>query len=84
MGIAPFGAWTANDPFLTANNLAGKYVYVSSGSGVGNQQRGPRPLQRQPERRQVRADGSLEVAASTSSQLLHRPPRRGTRCEALT
>ena len=35
-GIAPFGTWTANDPFLTANNLAGHYVYVSSGSGVGN------------------------------------------------
>ncbi|GAA3704972.1 alpha/beta hydrolase [Gordonia hankookensis] len=35
-GIFPFGEWFANDPFLSANNLAGKHVYLSSGSGLGS------------------------------------------------
>ncbi|MFT3716584.1 MAG: alpha/beta hydrolase family protein [Gordonia sp. (in: high G+C Gram-positive bacteria)] len=35
-GVWPAGEWAANDPFLTAGNLAGKRVYLSSGSGIGS------------------------------------------------
>ncbi|AZG46452.1 alpha/beta hydrolase [Gordonia insulae] len=35
-GFFPAGEWFANDPFLSANNLAGKHVYLSSGSGLGS------------------------------------------------
>ncbi|GAA3024930.1 alpha/beta hydrolase family protein [Gordonia defluvii] len=33
-GTFPAGEWFANDPFLSAGNLAGKWVYVSSGTGL--------------------------------------------------
>ncbi|HNP57243.1 MAG TPA: alpha/beta hydrolase family protein [Gordonia sp. (in: high G+C Gram-positive bacteria)] len=33
-GMFPGGDWFANDPFLSAGNLAGKWVYVSSGTGI--------------------------------------------------
>ncbi|MFT3898676.1 MAG: alpha/beta hydrolase family protein [Gordonia sp. (in: high G+C Gram-positive bacteria)] len=33
-GFYPGGQWAANDPFLSAGNLAGKYVYISSGTGI--------------------------------------------------
>lgn len=69
-GLAPFGQWAANDPFLTAGNLAGKHVYISSGTGVGS---------RYDSSLTPGAPGfdpvkfsqmiPLEVAASTSSQL---------------
>ena len=68
-GIAPFGAWTANDPFLTANNLAGKYVYVSSGSGVGNRNAALVPGSANFDAVKFAQMVPLEVAASTSSQL---------------
>lgn len=35
-GFYPFGEWFQNDPFLSANNLAGKHVYLSAGSGLGS------------------------------------------------
>ncbi|ROZ86500.1 alpha/beta hydrolase family protein [Gordonia sp. OPL2] len=35
-GFFPAGEWFANDPFLSANNLAGKHVYLSSGTGLGS------------------------------------------------
>ncbi|RPA59050.1 esterase family protein [Gordonia oryzae] len=35
-GIYPAGEWFQNDPFLSAGNLSGHYVYVSSGSGMGS------------------------------------------------
>ncbi len=68
-GIAPFGAWTANDPFLTANNLAGHYVYVSSGSGVGNRNAALVPGSANFDAVKFAQMVPLEVAASTSSRL---------------
>ena len=35
-GFYPAGQWFQNDPFLSANNLAGDYVYLSSGTGLGS------------------------------------------------
>ncbi|MFW0783000.1 alpha/beta hydrolase family protein [Gordonia sp. CPCC 206044] len=35
-GVYPLGQWFQNDPFLSANALAGKHVYLSSGSGLGS------------------------------------------------
>lgn len=35
-GVYPLGQWFQNDPFLSANNLAGHYVYLSSGTGLGS------------------------------------------------
>ncbi|GAA2368659.1 MULTISPECIES: alpha/beta hydrolase [Gordonia] len=69
-GFYPAGEWFANDPFLSAGNLAGHYVYVSSGTGVGSKY----------DSSLTPGSGSfnpvkfaqmvpLEVAASTSSQL---------------
>ncbi|MFC0315633.1 alpha/beta hydrolase [Gordonia phosphorivorans] len=69
-GTYPLGQWAANDPFLTAGNLAGKHVYVSSGTGMGSRYDGSL----------TPGNGAfnpvkfaqmipLEVAASTSSQL---------------
>ncbi|MFT4128086.1 MAG: alpha/beta hydrolase family protein [Gordonia sp. (in: high G+C Gram-positive bacteria)] len=69
-GVYPAGTWFQNDPFLSAGNLAGHYVYVSSGSGVGS---------RYDSSLTPGAPGfnptkfaqmiPLEVAASTSSQI---------------
>ncbi|GAA3949671.1 alpha/beta hydrolase family protein [Gordonia caeni] len=69
-GIWPAGQWAANDPFLSAGNLAGKHVYVSSGTGVGSRydstltpgSAGFNPVK-------FAQMVPLEVAASTSSQL---------------
>ncbi|MGB3699441.1 MAG: alpha/beta hydrolase family protein [Gordonia sp. (in: high G+C Gram-positive bacteria)] len=69
-GFFPAGQWFANDPFLSAGNLAGHRVYVSSGTGVGSKY----------DSSLTPGSGSfnpvkfaqmvpLEVAASTSSQL---------------
>ena len=33
-GMFPGGDWFANDPFLSAGSLAGKWAYVSSGTGT--------------------------------------------------
>ncbi|MFM9378900.1 alpha/beta hydrolase [Gordonia sp. VNK21] len=69
-GIYPAGQWGANDPFLTAGNLAGKRVYVSSGTGVGS--RYDSSLQpSSPNFNPVHFAQMvpLEVAASTSSQM---------------
>ncbi|MFW0788175.1 alpha/beta hydrolase [Gordonia sp. CPCC 205333] len=33
-GFYPAGTWFQNDPFLSAGNLVGKRVYVSSGTGI--------------------------------------------------
>ncbi|MFT4042530.1 MAG: alpha/beta hydrolase family protein [Gordonia sp. (in: high G+C Gram-positive bacteria)] len=35
-GLYPFGSWFQNDPFLSANKLAGHWVYLSSGGGLGS------------------------------------------------
>lgn len=35
-GVYPAGQWFANDPFLSAGNLAGKRVYISAGTGMGS------------------------------------------------
>ncbi|MCF8608377.1 esterase family protein [Gordonia sp. HY442] len=69
-GIWPAGQWAANDPFLTAGNLAGKRVYVSSGTGVGSKYDSsltPGSPRFNPTKFAQMVP--LEVAASTSSQL---------------
>lgn len=69
-GIWPAGQWAANDPFLTAGNLSGKRVYVSSGSGVGSRYDSsltPGAAGFDPVKFAQMIP--LEVAASTSSQL---------------
>lgn len=69
-GIWPAGQWAANDPFLTAGALAGKRVYVSSGTGVGSKY-DPSLTPGAPGFNAVKFAQMvpLEVAASTSSQL---------------
>ena len=69
-GFYPAGQWAANDPFLTAGNLAGKRVYVSSGTGLGSRYDGslmPGSAGFNPVRFAQMVP--LEVAASVSSQL---------------
>ncbi|WP_026918156.1 alpha/beta hydrolase [Gordonia shandongensis] len=69
-GVYPAGEWFANDPFLSAGNLAGKRVYVSSGTGVGSKYDASltpgNPAFNPTKFAQM---VPLEVAASTSSQL---------------
>ena len=69
-GIWPAGQWAANDPFLTAGALAGKRVYVSSGTGLGSKY-DPSLMPGSPGFNAVKFAQMvpLEVAASTSSQL---------------
>ncbi|NLG45646.1 alpha/beta hydrolase family protein [Gordonia sp. (in: high G+C Gram-positive bacteria)] len=69
-GFYPAGEWFANDPFLSAGNLAGKRVYVSSGTGVGSKYDSsltPGSPNFNPTKFAQMVP--LEVAASTSSQL---------------
>ncbi|MXP21831.1 esterase family protein [Gordonia sp. HNM0687] len=69
-GVWPAGQWAANDPFLTANNLAGKYVFVSSGTGVGSKyDASVNPSSASFDPVKFAQMVPLEVAASTSSQL---------------
>ncbi|MFT3660780.1 MAG: alpha/beta hydrolase family protein [Gordonia sp. (in: high G+C Gram-positive bacteria)] len=69
-GTWPGGQWAANDPFLTAGNLAGKRVYISSGSGLGSKYDSSL-MPGAPGFNAVRFAQMvpLEVAASVSSQL---------------
>ncbi|GEE01721.1 hypothetical protein nbrc107696_21670 [Gordonia spumicola] len=69
-GTWPAGEWAANDPFLTAGNLAGHRVFVSSGTGVGSKYDSsltPGNANFNPVKFAQMVP--LEVAASTSSQL---------------
>ena len=69
-GTWPAGDWAANDPFLTAGNLAGKRVYVSSGTGVGSKYDATlQPSHPAFDAVKFAQMVPLEVAASTSSQL---------------
>lgn len=69
-GIWPAGQWAANDPFLTAGNLAGKYVYVSSGSGLGSKyDSSVNPANADFDPVKFAQMVPLEVAASVSSQM---------------
>ncbi len=69
-GFYPAGSWFQNDPFLSAGNLAGKYVYVSSGSGVGSKyDSSVNPTSGNFDPVKFAQMIPLEVAASTSSQL---------------
>ncbi|WP_454164349.1 alpha/beta hydrolase [Gordonia iterans] len=69
-GIWPAGQWAANDPFLTAGALAGKRVYVSSGTGLGSKY-DPSLMPGSPGFNAVKFAQMvpLEVAALVSSQL---------------
>ncbi|GAB88642.1 alpha/beta hydrolase [Gordonia rhizosphera] len=69
-GLFPAGQWFQNDPFLSAGNLAGKYVYVSSGSGLGSRYDtsvDPTSANFNPVKFSQMVP--LEVAASVSSQM---------------
>ena len=69
-GVWPAGQWAANDPFLSANNLAGHHVYVSSGTGVGSKyDTSVNPSSANFDPVKFAQMVPLEVAASTSSQL---------------
>ncbi len=69
-GFYPAGTWFQNDPFLSAGNLAGKNVYVSSGSGVGSKyDSSVNPSSSNFDPVKFAQMIPLEVAASTSSQL---------------
>ena len=69
-GVWPAGEWAANDPFLTAGNLAGHRVYVSSGTGVGSKYDSSlTPGSPNFNATKFAQMVPLEVAASTSSQL---------------
>ncbi|ALG86329.1 alpha/beta hydrolase [Gordonia phthalatica] len=69
-GFYPAGEWFANDPFLSAGNLAGHYVYVSSGTGVGSKyDSSVTPGSGNFNPTKFAQMVPLEVAASTSSQL---------------
>lgn len=69
-GIWPAGEWAANDPFLTAGNLAGKRVYVSSGTGMGSKYDSSiTPGSGNFNPTKFAQMVPLEVAASASSQL---------------
>ncbi|MGO3327149.1 alpha/beta hydrolase [Gordonia sp. (in: high G+C Gram-positive bacteria)] len=69
-GIWPAGEWGANDPFLTAGNLAGKRVYVSAGTGVGSKYDSSlTPGSGNFNPTKFAQMVPLEVAASTSSRL---------------
>lgn len=69
-GVWPAGQWAANDPFLSANNLAGHHVYVSSGTGVGSKyDTSVNPSSADFDPVKFAQMVPLEVAASTSSQL---------------
>ncbi|MFC3242179.1 alpha/beta hydrolase [Gordonia humi] len=79
-GIWPAGEWAANDPFLTAGNLAGHRVYVSSGTGMGSKYDSSiTPGQRQLQRHQVRADGSARGRRIGQLADVHRSPRHRSR-----
>ncbi|MET9201698.1 alpha/beta hydrolase family protein [Gordonia sp. NPDC003585] len=69
-GFYPAGEWFQNDPFLSAGNLAGKYVYVSAGTGVGSKyDSSVNPTSGNFDPVKFAQMIPLEVAASTSSQL---------------
>ncbi|MGB3301112.1 alpha/beta hydrolase [Gordonia sp. (in: high G+C Gram-positive bacteria)] len=69
-GFYPAGDWFANDPFLSAGNLAGKRVYVSSGTGVGSKYDSSlTPGSGNFNPTKFAQMVPLEVAASTSSNL---------------
>ncbi|ANY25420.1 MULTISPECIES: alpha/beta hydrolase [Gordonia] len=69
-GFYPAGTWFQNDPFLSAGNLAGKNVYVSSGSGVGSKyDSSVNPASANFDPVKFAQMIPLEVAASTSSQI---------------
>ncbi|MEE3853374.1 alpha/beta hydrolase family protein [Gordonia sp. LSe1-13] len=69
-GLWPAGQWAANDPFLTANALAGKHVFVSAGTGVGSRyDSSVNPTSADFDPVKFAQMIPLEVAASTSSQL---------------
>ena len=69
-GFYPAGQWFANDPFLSAGNLAGHHVYVSSGTGVGSKyDSSVTPGSGNFNPTKFAQMVPLEVAASTSSQL---------------
>lgn len=69
-GTYPSGQWAANDPFLTAGNLAGKRVYISAGTGLGSRYDSSL-MPGSPGFNAVKFAQMvpLEVAASVSSQL---------------
>ncbi|GAA1481968.1 alpha/beta hydrolase family protein [Gordonia sinesedis] len=70
LGFYPSPRWFEVDPMLTAGNLAGKYVYVSSGTGMGSQYDSS-VTPGSPNFNPVKFSQMvpLEVAASASSQL---------------
>ena len=69
-GFYPAGTWFQNDPFLSAGNLAGKYVYLSSGSGLGSKyDTSVNPNSPNFDPVKFSQMVPLEVAASVSTQL---------------
>ncbi|MGV9826070.1 MULTISPECIES: alpha/beta hydrolase [unclassified Gordonia (in: high G+C Gram-positive bacteria)] len=69
-GFYPGGQWFQNDPFLSANNLANHWVYVSAGSGLGSRyDSSVNPSSANFDPVKFSQMVPLEVAASVSSQL---------------